>query len=181
MSHDSPWKQLSSTPVYDNPWIHVDEDRVRNPAGGISVYGRVHFKNKAVAVIPLDGQGNTWLVGQYRYVPDAYFWELPMGGSPEGEDILATAQRELKEETGLSATKWRLFMRLHTSNSATDEEAYIFLAEDLSEGETSFEETEDITVLKLSIEEAVRMVMDGEITDAISAAGLLKLALPEQP
>jgi 8-oxo-dGDP phosphatase len=177
MSQEAAWKQLSRTPVYDNPWIKVDEDQVRNPAGGVSLYGCVHFKNAAVGIIPLDGDGNTWLVGQYRYVPGAYFWEIPMGGSPEGEDILATAQRELREETGLSANKWQLFMHLHTSNSVTDEKGYLFIAEDLSEGETAFEETEDITVRKLPLEEAVRMVMDGEITDAISAAGLLKLAL----
>jgi 8-oxo-dGTP pyrophosphatase MutT (NUDIX family) len=180
MCSDNPWKLLHRREVYDNPWIHIDEDRVRNPAGGISLYGRIHFKNQAIGIIPLDEAGNTWLVGQYRYVPDAYFWEIPMGGSPPGEDILATARRELKEETGLNATRWTEFMRLHTSNSVTDEEGYVFLAEDLSEGETEFEDTEDITVWKLPLAEAVAMVLDGRITDAISAAGLLKLAL-ERP
>ncbi|QFY42469.1 NUDIX hydrolase [Candidatus Methylospira mobilis] len=177
MSQKAAWKQLSRTPIYENPWIRVDEDQVRNPAGGTSLYGCIHFKNKAVGIIPLDGHGNTWLVGQYRYVPGAYFWEIPMGGSPEGEDILAAAKRELQEETGLSAKNWQIFMHLHTSNSVTDEEGFIFIAEDLSEGETSFEETEDITVRKLPVEEAIRMIMDGELTDALSVAALLKLAL----
>jgi len=68
-------------------------------------------------------------------------------------------------------------MQLHTSNSVTDEEGYVFLAEELTEGETEFEETEAITVMKLPLAAAVTMVMDGRITDAISAAGLLKLAL----
>jgi 8-oxo-dGTP pyrophosphatase MutT (NUDIX family) len=176
MSAENPWKLLHRRAVYDNPWIRVDEDQVRNPAGGLSLYGRIHFKNQAIGIIPLDEQGNTWLVGQYRYVPDAYFWEIPMGGSPYGEDILETAQRELKEETGLTARRWTPLMRLHTSNSVTDEEGYVFLAEELTEGETEFEDTEDITVRKLPLAEAIRMVMEGQITDAISAAGLLKLA-----
>jgi hypothetical protein len=67
-------------------------------------------------------------------------------------------------------------MHLHTTNSVTDEEGYVFLAEDLLEGEPDFEETEAITIKKLPLQDAVRMVMDGEITDSISAAGLLKLA-----
>lgn len=175
MSEENPWKLLQRRAVYDNPWIRVDEDEVRNPAGGLSLYGRIHFKNQAIGIIPLDEHGNTWLVGQYRYVPDAYFWEIPMGGSPYGENILETAKRELKEETGLTAARWTLLMRLHTSNSVTDEEGYVFLAEELTEGEPEFEETEDITVKKLPLKEAIAMVMDGRITDAISAAGLLKL------
>lgn len=177
MTHANPWKRLTRQLIYENPWIRIDEDQVRNPSGGQNLYGCVHFKNKAIGIIPLDREGNTWLVGQYRYVPDEYFWEIPMGGSPEGEEILATARRELKEETGLSAGRWTLFMRLHTSNSVTDEEGFVFLAEDLTEGETEFEETEAITVRKVPLTEAVRMVMTGEITDSISAAGLLKLAL----
>ena len=177
MSQPNPWKRLSRKLIYENPWIRIDEDQVRNPSGGQNLYGCVHFRNKAIGIIPLDGEGNTWLVGQYRYVPDEYFWEIPMGGSPEGEDILATAKRELKEETGLSAERWTQFMRVHTSNSVTDEEGFVFLAEGLTEGETEFEETEAITVRKLPLAEAVRMVMTGEITDSISAAGLLKLAL----
>jgi 8-oxo-dGTP pyrophosphatase MutT (NUDIX family) len=176
MSNSNPWKRIRSREIYDNPWIRIDEDQVINPGGGVSLYGRIHFKNQAVGIVPLDQDGNTWLVGQYRYVPDAYFWEIPMGGSPRGEDLWETARRELKEETGLLANKLTEFMRLHTSNSVTDEEGYVFLAEDLIEGETEFEETEAITVRKLSLNEAVRMVLDGEITDAISAAALLKLA-----
>ncbi|WP_045224537.1 NUDIX domain-containing protein [Methyloterricola oryzae] len=177
MSEHNPWKRLSRREVYDNPWIHVDEDRVINPGGGLNLYGCIHFKNLAIGIIPLDEDGNTWLVGQYRYVPDAYFWEIPMGGSPCGQEPLEGAKRELKEETGLSAERWSCLMRLHTSNSVTDEEGFVFLAEGLTQGETEFEETEDLAIRKLPLEEAVRMVMDGEITDAISVAGLLKLAL----
>jgi 8-oxo-dGTP pyrophosphatase MutT (NUDIX family) len=124
----------------------------------------------------MDEDGNTWLVGQYRYALNEYSWEIPMGGSPNEQDVLLGAQRELKEETGYTAKKWTQIMRIHTSNSVTDEEGFVFLAQELTPGDTEFEETEKITVLKLPLIDAIQKVMDGEITDGISIAGLLKVA-----
>lgn len=173
---ENPWKQLSSRKIYDNPWIEVYEDRVVNPRGGESMYGKVCFKNKAIGIIPVDEELNTWIVGQYRYTLNEYSWEIPMGGGDKNVHILESAKRELKEETGLSANKWQNIMRIHTSNSVTDEEGFIFLAQELIEGETAFDETEDLAIKKLKLEEAVNMVMAGNITDAISVAGLLKAA-----
>ena len=173
----NPWKTLSSRQVYDNAWIQLTEHEVLNPAGGKGIYGKVHFKNKAVGIIPVDREGNTWLVGQYRYTLNAYSWEIPEGGCPLDIEPLEAARRELKEETGLTANRWQLIMRLHTSNSVTDEEGFIFLAEELSEGTSSPEETEaDLVVKKISLQEAITMVLNGEITDSMSVAGLLKLA-----
>ena len=172
---NNPWKKLSTQEKYDNPWINVREDKVINPAGNDGIYGVVHFKNKAIGIIPIDEDGNTWLVGQYRYALDEYSWEIPMGGGPLEIDILESAKKELKEETGLTAKKWGNICRIHTSNSATDEEGFIFLAQNLTEGETEFEDTEDIKVWKLPLKDAIQMVMDEKITDAISIAGLLKV------
>jgi 8-oxo-dGTP pyrophosphatase MutT (NUDIX family) len=100
-----------------------------------------------------------------------------MGGGPEDEDILDSAKRELKEETGLMAREWRNILRIHTSNSVTDEEGFIFLAKGLEQGETEFEETEKLEIKKLPLSQAVQMIMDGEITDSLSIAGLLKVHL----
>ncbi|MFN3840367.1 MAG: NUDIX domain-containing protein [Cyclobacteriaceae bacterium] len=173
----NPWKTLSSREVYDNAWIQLTEHEVLNPAGGKGIYGKVHFKNKAVGIIPVDRKGNTWLVGQYRYTLNAYSWEIPEGGCPLDIEPLEAARRELKEETGLTANHWQLIMRLHTSNSVTDEEGFIFLAEELAEGASSPEETEaDLIVKKMPLQEAIAMALNGEITDSISVAGLLKLA-----
>lgn len=173
---ENPWKTLNKTPIYDNPWISLEEHAIINPAGKPGVYGKVHFKNRAMAIIPIDQDGNTWLIGQYRYPLDEYSWEIPMGGGPLQEDMLQAAQRELKEETGLTAKKWTLLLKIHTSNSVTDEEGYIYLAEDLTEGETEFEETEILQVKKLPFPEALKLVMDGTITDSLSIAGILKAA-----
>ncbi len=172
----NPWKTNKRTKVYDNPWIRVEEHEVINPAGNEGIYGKVSFKNYAIGIIPVDKEGNTWLVGQYRYTLDAYSWEIPMGGGPLKLDILDSAKRELRDETGLSAMKWTSIMKIFTSNSVTDEEGYVFLAEDLSLGETDFEETEQLQIRKLPLNEALQLVMDGEITDAISIAGILKVA-----
>ncbi len=172
----NPWMTLSKRNIYDNAWIQVEEHQVINPNGGEGIYGKVHFKNRAIGVIPIDENGYTWLVGQFRYTLDAYSWEIPMGGGPLEIAPLNAAKRELKEETGLSASKWNLLLEIHTSNSVTDELGYIFIAEDLTQGETEFEETEDLKIMYLPFGEALEMAMDGRITDSLSLAGLFKAA-----
>lgn len=171
------WQRLSRRVVYENDWMRVVEDEVINPGGGRNLYGHVHFRNRAVAIVAMDEAGNTWLVGQQRYTLDEYSWELPMGGAPLDETPLAAARRELREETGIEAGNWSELMRLHPSNSITDETGVVFLATGLEFGEPDFDETEDIKIRKLPLEEAVAMVLDGRITDAISAAALLRVQL----
>ena len=146
------------------------------PARTPGIYGTVHFKNKAIGIIPVDGEGFTWLVGQYRYPLGAYSWEIPMGGGPLDDDPLVSAQRELLEETGLTAARWQLLGRIHTSNSVTDEEGFVFLAEALSCGAACPEETEQLALRRLPLAEALEMAMQGHITDSLSLFGLLKLA-----
>jgi 8-oxo-dGTP pyrophosphatase MutT (NUDIX family) len=128
-----------------------------------------------VAIVALDDTNNTWLVGQDRYTLGEYSWELPMGGAPLDEPPLVAAKRELQEETGIRAANWEELMRLHPSNSITDEVGFAYVATDLSHGDTDFEETEDLKVRKLPLEDAVKMAFDGQITDAISVAALLRV------
>lgn len=173
----NPWTTLSGEVKYDNRWITVTEYQVLNPSGGKGIYGKVHFKNKAIGIIPVDKALNTWLVGQYRYTLNAWHWEIPEGGGPLNEDPMESAKRELQEETGLRAGSWKEIIHLHTSNSVTDEEGHIFLAEELQEGASSLEETEaDLKVWKLPLKEALDMVLNGKITDGMSVMAILKVA-----
>ena len=171
------WTKHRSRTVYENAWMTVLEDHVTNPGGGENLYGHVRFKNVAVAILPIDENGDTRLVGQSRYTLDAYSWELPMGGAPLGESPAAAARRELEEETGLIAGELVELMRVFMSNSITDELGIAYVATDLTAGAMQHEETEDITVKTLPVGEAVQMAIDGDITDALSVAALLRYAL----
>lgn len=173
------WQTRSSSCVYDNPWIQVTHDEVFTPAGTEGIYGVVHFKNTAIGVVPIDDVGNTWLVKQSRYALNQYTWEIPEGGCPADESPLLAAQRELEEEVGLQARTWQPLMAMHLSNSVTDECCRVYVARDLFPGNQALEATEDIEVKKLPLQEAIAMVMRGDITDAISVAALLRIAVDE--
>lgn len=176
--NQNPWKTISSALKYENKWISVTESQVINPSGNPGIYGKVHFKNIAVGIIPLDDEFNTWLVGQYRFTLDEYSWEMPEGGCPIGsESVLETAKRELLEETGLIADEWTELMKLHTSNSVTDEVGYAFIARGLTQSVACPEETEDLRIWKLPFDEALDMVLAGKITDAFTCMAYLKLKL----
>lgn len=178
MKRDKPsWVTKKKDTVYENPWIKVSHHEVVTPGNTNGVYGVVQFKNRAVGVIPIDDKGNTWLVGQSRYPLDHFSWEIPEGGVPLDEEPICGAKRELAEEVGLSAQHWELIQTLHLSNSVTDEVAYIFVAKGLTMGLQNLDETEDIQVMKLPLADAIIMAKNGEITDAISVAGLLRVAL----
>jgi len=174
MKYENPWKKLSSKEIYQNPWIKLTEYQVITPGNTEGIYGEVHFKNYGIGIIPLTENLDTYLVGQYRFPLDLYSWEIPMGGGPLGQSILDSAKRELLEETGIKAKNWNNIMTIHTSNSVCNEEGYVFIATDLSFGESSPEITEDLQVKKVSFHSVYDMVMNGEITDAISIAGILK-------
>ncbi len=174
---DNPWQTRSVQQVYDNPWIRVAHHEVINPAGNPGIYGLVHFKNLAIGIVPLDAQRQTWLVGQYRYALNAYSWEIPEGGGPLEIAPLLAAQRELLEETGLQAQRWTPILEMHISNSVTDERAIAFVAQELSIGVAQPEETELLQIRQLPFAEAIDMVMNGAITDALSVAALLKTQL----
>ena len=175
-SDENPWQRISSRLIYDNPWIRVREDNVIRPDGMPGIYGVVHYKNIAVGVLPIEGD-DVYLVGQYRYTLERYSWEIPEGGCPFGEDPLVAAQRELKEETGLSARHWRRMGAAYLSNSVSDEYAIWFLATGLTQGVSQPEGTERLRVRRVPFAEALRMALAGEITDALSLLAIMQYQL----
>lgn len=174
---ENPWQITSESEVYDNPWISLTEYQVINPSGNPGIYGKIHFKNMAIGVLPLDDEMNTYLVGQYRFPLNQYSWEMPEGGGPIGTDPLESAKRELLEETGLKADSWTEIQRLHLSNSVSDELSILYLARGLQQFEPEPEDTEQLTIKKLPFAKAYQMVCNGEITDAMTIAAVLKVQL----
>ncbi len=174
---ENPWIIKGALLKYDNPWIKVTEFDVVQPGGGNGIYGTVHFKNFATAILPIDDEGNTYLVGQYRFPLNTYHWELPEGGGPRDVLPLVTAQRELAEETGIRAKSWEKILELHLSNSTTDEWGVVYIAKGLEWGAAHPDPEEHLVVRKMPFLEAYERVIAGEITDSLSVAGILRAKL----
>lgn len=177
MSEINPWQTLSSKKIYENPWIGLTEHQVINPSGGKGIYGEVHFKNFAIGIIAIDTEDQIFMVGQYRFPLKQYSWELPEGGGPLNENPLDSAKRELLEETGLVAKQWKEVLRMHLSNSVSDELGILYLANDFEQFAPEPEETEQLEVKKIPFEEVYQMVIDGKITDSLTVAGILRVKL----
>lgn len=163
-----PWRVTDEREIYDNPWITVADHKVIHPDGTPGQYGVVRFKNIAVGVLPVGGGGMVTLVGQHRFPLDKYSWELPEGGGKRGVDPLASAKRELEEETGFRAQNWAKLCEFDISNSVTDERAVCFLAWGLTPGDAAPEPSEALMIKEVSFKELLEMVMSGEITDSLT-------------
>ncbi|MEA2578919.1 MAG: hypothetical protein QOD78_2507 [Chloroflexota bacterium] len=116
-------------------------------------------------------------MGQHRYTLDRESWEIPEGGVPSDESPLVGAQRELREETGLTAATWTELGRLDLSNSVTDETGVLFVATGLTAGESAPEPTESLAVRWVPFDEALAMTLDGRITDSMSLVAIQRVAL----
>jgi ADP-ribose pyrophosphatase len=173
----NPWKTISQETTYENAWIKVEHHEVLNPAGNPGIYGKVHFKNTAISIVPIDSAGFTYLVGQYRYTLNEYSWEVPEGGCSieSGESSLDAAKRELLEETGLVASEWTQLGEVYLSNSVSDEKAVMYVAQNITQHQACPEETELLKIRRLPLKEAIEMAKNGEITDALSVLTLLKI------
>ena len=172
-----PWTRHARRTAYENPWITVWHDDVTRPDGSPGIYGVVHFANLAAGVLAIDDLDRVLLVGQHRYALDAYSWEIPEGGVPNGETPLEGARRELAEETGVTAAAWRELGRIHLSNSVSDEHAVLYLATGLTLGDATPDPTEDLEIQWLPLDEVLAMTLDGRITDAMTVVAVERYAL----
>ncbi|MDQ6678113.1 MAG: NUDIX hydrolase [Acidobacteriota bacterium] len=168
------WTTLTQRIAYENAWIRVREDRFIQPDGSTGLYGVVEIR-PSVGVIARNGRGEIALVGQYRYTLSRYTWEIPRGGSFPGEtDMLAVAQRELREETGVEAGHWQTLGAVDVCNGVTTDVQHLFLATALTHTVAQPDPVEDLTLRWVAFDDAVRMVLENQITEVCSAAAILK-------
>lgn len=168
--------QLESSPVYDGVLLKVRRDRVELPDGSESVREYITHPG-AVVVVAVLPDGRLVFERQFRYPLRRAFLELPAGKIDTGEELLACAQRELREETGYEAAAWQYLGVMHPCIGYSDERIEIFLALELTHVGDALDEGEFLEILTFSVDEAVRAVMDGVITDAKSITALFR-ALP---
>lgn len=174
----NPWIRRSRRSAYRNDWIEVFHDEVVRPDGSNGIYGVVHFQERAVGVLPVGEDGRILLVGQFRYTLDRYSWEIPEGGVPLDEDPLDGAKRELAEETGFTASSWRLLVPAFSlSNSVGDQTGCVYLASDLHAGSATPEPTEEIALRWVTLDEALALLDDGTIEDSVTQVAILRHAM----
>jgi len=163
-----PWRVTSRKTAFENPWIKVEDHAVIHPDGSPGEYGVVRFHDLAIGVLPIAENGDVWLVGQHRFPLDVYSWELPEGGGLVVDTpALASAKRELAEETGLTAGSWLEIASFDVSNSVTDERAVCFLAWCLEEG-VATPESSELIVKRVSFKTLLEKVLNGEIRDSLT-------------
>ncbi len=167
-----PWTTLTRREVYRNPWIHVEEDTARLPNGHETLYGIVRCA-ECVGMLPFVDPDTVLLVGQWRYIQHQVSWEMPTGGMHPGETAVDAAQRELAEEAGVMSGRLVPMTQLWTSKSVVDETANLFLALDLEPAAAAADPTELIQLRAMPFDDALAMVLDGEILDAMTMVTIL--------
>lgn len=169
--------KISARRVYTGKVISMDVDEVRFPDGSVGELEMIRHPG-ASAIVPFLGDPTgddpqILLIRQFRHAADGYLYEIPAGRLDPGEDPRACAVRELKEETGCSATAVEKLFTMYTTPGFTDEKIHVFMATGLKAGESSHEADEFLDLQPMPLSRALSMVEAGEIQDAKTALGLL--------
>jgi 8-oxo-dGTP pyrophosphatase MutT (NUDIX family) len=171
----NPWRTVSSTVIYRNPWTRLVEDALEGPNGEPGLFGYFAVKDGAL-VLPLFPDRTTMLIRQWRYVYGCSSWELPCGSVEQGEASSHAAARELAEEGGLRADQWTPMGSLHASDCRVGGLLHCYLAENLSPLDLPLDATEvDLVRQRVPLDEALAAVHDGIITHIASAYLLLRV------
>jgi 8-oxo-dGTP pyrophosphatase MutT (NUDIX family) len=175
--YQNPWKTLSSRTAYENAWLRVREDQVTRPDGKPGIYGVVEIR-PSVGVVALNERDEIVLVGQWRYALNRYSWEIPRGGSRVDEtDMQRAAERELAEEAGVLAAHWQAMGAVDVGSGVLDDVQSLYVATGLTATNTNFDAEEDISIVWKPFDDAVKMAMDGTITEVCSIAAILRVAM----
>lgn len=164
----------SSVQKYKNPWITVTEDQVIRPDGKPGIFGVVRMK-AGISVLPMDEDGYVYMTEEFHYVLGKECIEVVSGGIDSNEDPIGSAKRELKEELGIEAEEWVDLGVVNPFTTVVESPAKIFLARKLKFGKDDQEATENIKLVKVKLEEAVKMVMESVITHGPSCVLILKV------
>ena len=166
-------KTVSSEKVFEGRIIKVKVDRVEMPDGSVATRELVEHPG-GVGIVAITDKDEIILVEQYRKPLDKVIYEIPAGKLDPGEHHRTCGIRELGEETGLSAKVFDYMGFIYPSPGFTDEVTHVYLAKELTQGETHPDDDEFLDVKKVPFNTALKMVMDGEINDAKSVFGILK-------
>jgi ADP-ribose pyrophosphatase len=173
-------KLLSSVVVYQGPLFRVVHDKLIEPGGKKSERDIIRH-NGSVVILAIDttrSKKDPWIVveRQYRHAATQYLWELPAGKLDPGEDALAGAQRELEEETGYRAKKWKPLVEYYASPGFLGESMKVFIAEGLVAGDAHPEDDEDIEFRLVKLSDVVKMIDKGSIRDGKTLTSVLLYA-----
>lgn len=170
-------KVVSSKVTYRGPVFHVTTDYVQEP-GGIALRRDVVRHQGSVVILAVDDSGSeprVLLARQYRHAAQDYLWELPAGRIDEGEDAITGAKRELVEETGYAAERWKRVLFFWVSPGFLDETMSVYLATGLKRGKAAPEEDENISIRFFPLSQAAKMAVGGGFRDAKTIASILWL------
>ncbi|MBF0875678.1 NUDIX hydrolase [Gluconobacter cerevisiae] len=169
---DAGFQTLSTRLAYSNPWTALREDIIVHPNGKQGLYGIVE-RGEFVVILPLHADGKVTLIQQFRYPVGERLWELPMGmwETKENVDPVELALGELREETGLCAGEMIHVGTMYQGAGYSNQKGHVFLARNLTRGETDLEATEeDITCHDMTLEAFETMIREGEMKCMVSLA-----------
>jgi 8-oxo-dGTP pyrophosphatase MutT (NUDIX family) len=173
MHTNNPYTIIETKEIYTNPWLTVREDRVQRPEGKEGIFGVVAV-NPGVSILPIDEEGNVYLIEEFQYAFNESTLLTITGGIDGEETPLEAAKRELREESGISATEWIDLGTIGSMTMIIDGPIHMFLARGLSYGAADIEDQQTIRLRKIPFSEAVDLVMENKIAPAVGNVLILK-------
>lgn len=168
-----PWQVLGKRVIYHSPWVGLEQWAVQLPDGSvIPDHHVVVYPRPAVGIVPRDAAGNILMVEHYRFITDTLGWEIPAGGVEVGEPIAAAAERELLEETGHRAERWRTLGLYHPSNGSSNQAAHMFIADEAHQVSEPSDRNEIMSLRWFTPAEVKALLSRNEIQDGFSLTAL---------